>query len=567
MEANVIKCPNCGASSTNHCNCEYCGSLLVRFVDKGINLSTTSYLTNDNVYDGLIDALKQNLDRQELSDFPVETGIFYKSSPTVKLSRKRHGVATVFRSGSTTWSDGDPINVGDKNRGLVIKFSFDIHAEENDVSDERIERQHQEFKALESFPLFTPHSGIYIRPGSSSRFRSQEYAIDFGQDVEGAARLISEVLSKVYGIPKDAQLIYLSEEDEQEKTEKTEEKEEIETEVGSQLSLLKKISLAIATLFMSFLLLGGIANGWIMTTLFSLCAIAAFVCIYMKKINHSLTWPIILGAFFLAMIFVAMSTDDGSDDVADLQNDALFFELPKEGQIAYKIDSQDLSATALASIDIITLTPQGNRGSATIKGTDKNGNVVELNGSFERNAIYRNGNPVYFVQIKADSESTYPYLQLLVRKDGTMCCLNEKETENVDGVNKLTTEYKDAFDNVFMSQTHGKLKMSNKISARELSNKKEQEKKQEQTLKKNPKDEIRELGFNDGVKFGYSDRGDALREYVQMGTTLEKGLNHIQNVIAKVAYKEDYGDNISDELLDEYCKQFIEGYKSVVLKK
>ena len=84
---------------------------------------------------------------------------------------------------------------------------------------------------------------------------------------------------------------------------------------------------------------------------------------------------------------------------------------------------------------------------------------------------------------------------------------------------------------------------------------------------KSKKDEIKELGFNDGVKFGYSDGGDALREYVQMGTTLENGLNHIQNVIAKVAYKEDYGNDISDELLDEYCKQFIEGYKSVVLKK
>ena len=102
MEAKVIKCPNCGASSTNHTNCEYCGSLLVRFVDKGIDLTTTSYLTNDKVYEGLIDALQQNLERQELSDSIVETDILYKSSPTVKLSRKRHNVATVFRSGSTT---------------------------------------------------------------------------------------------------------------------------------------------------------------------------------------------------------------------------------------------------------------------------------------------------------------------------------------------------------------------------------------------------------------------------------------------------------------------------------
>ena len=64
-------------------------------------------------------------------------------------------------------------------------------------------------------------------------------------------------------------------------------------------------------------------------------------------------------------------------------------------------------------------------------------------------------------------------------------------------------------------------------------------------------DEIKELVFNDGVKFGYSNKGDALREYVQMGTTLGNGLNHIQIVITKSAYKEDYGDNISDELLDE----------------
>lgn len=275
MEANVIKCPNCGASSTNHTNCEYCGSLLVRFVDKGIDLSTTSYLTNDKVYAGLIDALKQNLDRQELSDSAVETGIFYKSSPTVKLSRKRHGVATVFRSGSTTWSDGDPIKLGDKNRGLVIKFSFDIHAEGNDVSDERIERQHQDFKALGSFPLFTPHTGIYMRPGSSSRFRSQEYAIDFGQDVEGAARLISEVLSKVYGIPEDAQLIYLGEEDQTPDEKKKEEDKPEKKEV--KYTLWQKIGIGISVVILFFLLLGTLNNGGVFSSIMILCAIAVAI--------------------------------------------------------------------------------------------------------------------------------------------------------------------------------------------------------------------------------------------------------------------------------------------------
>ena len=317
MEMNVIKCPNCGASSTNRTNCEYCGSLLVRFVDKGIDLSTTSYLTNDKVYAGLIDALKQNLDRQELSDSAVETGIFYKSSPTVKLSRKRHGVATVFRSGSTSWSDGDPIKLGDKNRGLVIKFSFDIHAEENDVSDERIERQHQEFKALGSFPLFTSHSGIYMRPGSSSRFRSQEYAIDFGEDVEGAARLISEVLSKVYGIPEDAQLIYLGE-GEQTPDQKKKEEEIPEEEEVKGYTLGQKIGIGVSIACLLTLLLGTIGNGGVVSSILIVGAIgfAIFVALKHKNFNGmlSLLMPILVTfCFFVLMISTCARQDEEAE--------------------------------------------------------------------------------------------------------------------------------------------------------------------------------------------------------------------------------------------------------------
>ena len=425
MEANVIKCPNCGASSTNHTNCEYCGSLLVRFVDKGIDLSTTSYLTNDKVYAGLVDALKQNLDCQELSDSAVETGIFYKSSPTVKLSRKRHGVATVFRSGSNTWSDGDPIKIGDKNRGLVIKFSFDIHAEENDVSDERIEKQHQEFKALGSFPLFTSHSGIYMRPGSSSRFRSQEYAIDFGKDVEGAARLISEVLSKVYGIPEDAQLVYLGE-GEDAPVEKLIEEPQEEVEQDESLTTSQKAGLGVA----AFIAICGFFTNPSVVVITSICsvfALAAVCAIFMGKLDKKYSWAI-AGTLFVVFLAVGL----------------------------YNIPDSDTAKT-----------------------------WVE-----QKKKEYA-----------AEKEKA-----------------KEKTPKSIES-------------------------------------------------QKSKKDEIKELGYNDGVNFGYSDGGDALRDYVQAGMRLEDGLSHIQGVIARVAYKEDYGDDISDELLDEYCKQFIEGYKSVVIKK
>ena len=324
MEANVIKCPNCGASSTNHTNCEYCGSLLVRFVDKGIDLSTTSYLTNSKVYAGLIDALRQNLDRQELSESAVETGIFYKSSPTVKLSRKRHGVATVFRSGSTTWSDGDPIKLGDKNKGLVIKFSFDIHAEEKDVSDERIEKQHQAFLALSSSPLFAKHTGIYMRPGSSSRFRSQEYAIDFGKDVEGAARLISEVLDKVYGIPIDAQLTYLAEGEEGDEYKRVEVETSQQVQKDNQeFTKAEMIGFWGAIIWLVLGILVFNHDDLYMPMFVSALVIAVLILIGLDKLNKKLLWWIVGVAFFIPPMFSSqIKTDEENTEIKTEQTES-----------------------------------------------------------------------------------------------------------------------------------------------------------------------------------------------------------------------------------------------------
>ena len=358
MEANVIKCPNCGASSTNHTNCEYCGSLLVRFVDKGIDLSTTSYLTNSKVYAGLIDALKQNLDRQELSESAVETGIFYKSSSTVKLSRKRHGVATVFRSGSTTWSDRDPIKLGDKNRGLVIKFSFDKHADGNDVSDERIEKQHQEFKSLGSFPLFTSHYGIYMRPGSSSRFRSQEYAIDFGQDVEGAARLISEVLSKVYGIPEDAQLVYLGEGEgiPVEKEVIIESKEDI-VEEDNNLGVGQELFSYLWGFLLAMFALPAISGYYIFLVLSIIMAVV-IICFHKGIIQKKYYWPAALGSCLLmAILFngvlVLRPSVDDIDDTEEVMEDSY---TDKKNQIlesAYNSGSSDAWGASSTIEDLI----------------------------------------------------------------------------------------------------------------------------------------------------------------------------------------------------------------------
>ena len=93
----------------------------------------------------------------------------------------------------------------------------------------------------------------------------------------------------------------------------------------------------------------------------------------------------------------------------------------------------------------------------------------------------------------------------------------------------------------------------------------QEEKQSEQKSKKSKEDEIRALGHNDGVKYGYSDRGQHLRDFVQMGMSKEAGLTDIK-LTARAAYKVDNGNEISEELLDIYADSFIEGYKSIVLK-
>jgi hypothetical protein len=92
------------------------------------------------------------------------------------------------------------------------------------------------------------------------------------------------------------------------------------------------------------------------------------------------------------------------------------------------------------------------------------------------------------------------------------------------------------------------------------------DKKEEQTPKKSKKDEIRELGFNNGVKWAYQDQGNTLREYIQSGLSMSMAEGRIKQ-IGRLSYKEDYGSDISDDLLEEYGEKFCEGYKSIVIKK
>ena len=195
MELRVLKCPNCGANTTNAQNCEYCGSLLVRFVDKGIDLSKTSYTNDSATFPGLIAELKRNLQLQEKN--PEESVV--TDLCTLNKDTDTSESISILRSGDCCWQDDQDINISDSTNGLIILIEFNTYIDDT-VSPEynqRGEKQLQAFKKLDSFPLFTSHICNYDYNGYELYCR--EYAIDFGNDAEGAARLISEILQKVYG--------------------------------------------------------------------------------------------------------------------------------------------------------------------------------------------------------------------------------------------------------------------------------------------------------------------------------------------------------------------------------
>lgn len=197
MELKVLRCPNCGAHTTDHNNCEYCGSLLVRFADKGIDVDTGKFATDATEYPGLLAELKRNLN---LKDKTVSTDIMWspKSGEFQSVSILR------TENGTICWLDGKE-EKGLSKSGLTVVFAFILYKEPSIDHDynRQIEEQIAEFKQQKAFSLSIPHT-CTSKDGAGNERICNEYAIDFGQDAEGAAVLIGEVLKNVYKLaPSD----------------------------------------------------------------------------------------------------------------------------------------------------------------------------------------------------------------------------------------------------------------------------------------------------------------------------------------------------------------------------
>lgn len=212
----AIECPNCGAPATNHDNCEYCGSLMVRFADKGLDSLANEFLRSHSVLPGLLNHLHKNIEIQEQAEQDNSKDIaatdiwiddenwsggkvvFCTVLPAANLAL---GSFTIDSSGCI-----DMIQPFENYDGISLAtlFQFKIY---KDAESAPIERERlNNFKKLSSFPLFES----YVSSGddSGNEYTLYDYAINFGRDEEGAAMLISEVAEKVYGCDPNKALEY-----------------------------------------------------------------------------------------------------------------------------------------------------------------------------------------------------------------------------------------------------------------------------------------------------------------------------------------------------------------------
>jgi hypothetical protein len=179
IEINIITCPSCGASPTNNKNCEFCGSLFVRYKD--VKLDHSELFDNNSkfigfIYPGLENELRKNLDLQTNSSFII-TDIMHKGQvvlqivQTSKLDLKLNGSPKSFP-------------------GIAIHVPFT-----EDRADE-----YGKFITIEESKLF--------QSSYSSEYDVHDFMIDFGNDSVGASYLASVYLIKQEGLPENTMLKY-----------------------------------------------------------------------------------------------------------------------------------------------------------------------------------------------------------------------------------------------------------------------------------------------------------------------------------------------------------------------
>lgn len=208
----TIECPNCGAPATNHKNCNFCGSLMVRFADKGLEQTANSYIKNRSILPGLLNHLQKNLELQEQleqNNAKVSAGTDIYMDDARYVSGKNAicyvTAASCLAFGMSSNNLYPALPEVEESISLATLFTFNIYRDSS--IDPKAVEEFNHFKELPSYSLFTSRVSSET-DDYGNEYACYQFAIDFGQDAEGAAILISEVAHNVYGCNLDKTLEY-----------------------------------------------------------------------------------------------------------------------------------------------------------------------------------------------------------------------------------------------------------------------------------------------------------------------------------------------------------------------
>lgn len=169
-QVQSIVCPNCGANPTNHQNCEYCGSFLIKFAAEGRDIS--NYLK---------DAAR------------------FSSSGLEKVLHEYTDLFTKYPDAGLCWEldwNGNPI-IGltpaslyssEFGPGYAIDFKSDALKQVNALG---------RFLNSSAYEVFDSFSGLVNDNGEPVDL----YLANFGYDYKGAMRLILQLLEDVFKVP------------------------------------------------------------------------------------------------------------------------------------------------------------------------------------------------------------------------------------------------------------------------------------------------------------------------------------------------------------------------------
>jgi len=148
------------------------------------NISET--LSNVEIYPGLIEELQKNLKLQETASKCVSTDIYNEVGDLI---------IRVLKTYELYYTKEGMVYPEEGKKDLFVVLRFD--REENDLSEER----EQNFKKMPYYPFFKSKiQGVKVPDGTDW----YNYGIALGDDVETAARLISEIMQQIFNVRMDS---------------------------------------------------------------------------------------------------------------------------------------------------------------------------------------------------------------------------------------------------------------------------------------------------------------------------------------------------------------------------